>query len=185
VGPGLVSSDYLVQDRDTVEVFEYAAAPDTTTEPRFVLDGHLGRLNAHLRMLGYDCTYQNTCEDDVLLGIANADGRILLTRDRRLLMHKSLHSGHLVRNEQPNQQLHEVVRQYGLDRWIKPFRRCIRCNHLLEPVDKMAILDRLETLTKLYFDEFHICPACQQIYWKGSHFDKMRRIVASLERHES
>jgi uncharacterized protein with PIN domain len=47
-------------------------------------------------------------------------------------------------------------------------------------VAKEAILDRLEPLTKLYFDEFQICPACQQIYWKGSHYEKMQKLVQAL-----
>ena len=42
-------------------------------------------------------------------------------------------------------------------------------------------IDRLEPLTKLYFQEFHICPACGQIYWKGSHYEKMQGLISSIE----
>lgn len=179
-GRGPVDLGYLVANGDTVEVSGQAAG-SSSFEPRFVLDGHLGRLNAHLRMLGLDCLYQNDYDDTTLLEVALADGRILLTRDRRLLMHKSIMAGYLPRSLEPLDQLQEVVHRYGLRSWIRPFQRCIRCNHLLEPVEKEEILARLEPLTKLYYNEFRICPNCKQIYWKGSHFDRMRQLIARLE----
>jgi uncharacterized protein len=171
---------YLVEDGDTLDVYGNTPEAVTTDEPRFILDGHLGRLNAHLRMLGYDCLYENDYDDDQLLRLALAEGRILLTRDRRLLMHKALTLGYLVRSLEPLEQLPEVVSRYGLLRWTRPFQRCIRCNHPLELVKKSAVIDRLEPLTKMYFDEFRICPDCKQIYWKGSHFEKMERVIEGL-----
>ncbi len=166
-----IALDYLVQDGDCIEVG--AAQSVDEEEPRFILDNHLGRLTAHLRMLGLDCLYRNDFDDRELLRISLQEGRILLTRDRRLLMHRDLTRGYLLRNLDPEEQLREVVERYQLQRWIKPFHRCLCCNHPLEPIDKQAILHRLEPLTKLYFDEFHICPACDQVYWKGSHYERM------------
>jgi hypothetical protein len=43
-----------------------------------------------------------------------------------------------------------------------------------------VVIERLEPLTRLYFDDFRICPACKQIYWKGSHFDKMQKMVEKI-----
>ncbi len=176
-----VSDGYLVQDGDIVEVLGNAPDFNSAEEPRFVIDGHLGRLASHLRMLGLDCPYENDYEDRTLAAISVDEGRILLTRDRRLLMHKSITRGYLLRSLDPYQQLLEVLHRYSLRRWIRPFQRCIRCNHLLEPVDKAAIIERLEPLTKLYFYDFRICPACKQVYWKGSHFGRMQKLIASLE----
>lgn len=175
-----VSDGYLVQDGDHVEVLGNAPSFDSMEEPRFVIDGHLGRLASHLRMLGLDCVYQNDHDDSTLAAISVGEGRVLLTRDRRLLMRRSIMRGYLLRSLDPYEQLLEVLRRYGLRRWIRPFQRCIRCNQLLEPVNKEAIIDRLEPLTKLYFDDFRICPACKQIYWKGSHFQRMEKLIASL-----
>jgi len=73
-----------------------------------------------------------------------------------------------------------VIRRFDLTSRVTPFHRCLRCNHPLEPVAKEAVLDRLEPLTKLYFDEFQICPACGQIYWKGSHYEKMRHLIEEI-----
>jgi uncharacterized protein with PIN domain len=52
----------------------------------------------------------------------------------------------------------------------------------LEPVSKEAVLDRLEPLTRLYFDEFRMCPSCRQIYWKGSHYERMQRLIEAMIR---
>jgi hypothetical protein len=171
---------YVVRDGDHLEVHAAAATDSPQAEPRFVIDGHLGRLAAGLRMLGLDCLYQSQALDDELYQEALTESRYLLTRDRRLLMRKDLVLGYLVRSLDPKVQLDEVSRRFGLPRWAVPFRRCIRCNDLLQPVDKRAILERLEPLTRAYFNEFRLCPSCRQIYWKGSHFERMQTTIADV-----
>jgi uncharacterized protein with PIN domain len=165
----------ITQDGDQVEV--HPVPNGCPVEPRFLLDNHLGRLTAYLRMLGFDCLYRNDYDDEKLAETAQREDRILLSRDRRLLMRKAVTYGHCLRSLDSLQQLTEVIQRFALKSRIAPFHRCLRCNHLLEPVAKEAVLDRLEPLTKLYFDEFQICPACKQIYWKGSHYEKMRELI--------
>jgi uncharacterized protein with PIN domain len=168
----------ITQDGDQVNV---DPIPDGFPgEPRFVLDGHLGRLAAYLRMLGFDCLHENDYDDDQLAEIAAQEKRILLSRDRRLLMRKSVTDGYCLRSLDPQQQLTETVKRFDLARRTTPFHRCLRCNHVLEAVRKEDVIDRLEPLTKKYFDEFHICPACGQIYWKGSHYEQMEKIVEQI-----
>ena len=176
---GSIGLEYIVDDGDRIEV-RPVALTDLTEEPRFVLDGHLGRLASHLRMLGLDCLYDNAYEDDELVRISVEERRILLTRDRLLLMHKVIRQGYLLRSLNSTEQLYEVVQRYGLLKWVKPFQRCMNCNHLLEPVAKEMVLEKLEPLTRKYYDDFKICPACDQVYWKGSHYEKMLRVIESL-----
>jgi hypothetical protein len=165
----------ITQDEDQVELHPI---PDgCPVEPRFLLDNHLGRLVAYLRMLGFDCLYQNYFDDEEMAEIVEEEERILLSRDRRLLMRKAIVHGYCLRSLDSLEQLSEVIERFELRERIRPFHRCLRCNHPLEAVAKEAIIDRLEPLTKLYFDEFQICPACEQIYWKGSHFERMQRLV--------
>ena len=109
--------------------------------------------------------------------ISVEDGRILLTRDRMLLMHKVITRGYLLRSLDSKEQLYEVVHRFALQRWIKPFQRCMRCNHPLETVAKELVLEKLEPLTKKYYHEFKRCPACDQVYWKGSHYERMLALV--------
>jgi len=165
----------ITQDGDQVEL--HPIQNGFQGEPRFILDGHLGRLAAYLRMLGFDCLYQNNYADEELAETVQREGRILLSRDRRLFMRKAVTYGYCLRSLDSLEQLSEVIRRFDLAKRIVPFHRCLRCNHPLEPVAKEAVLDRLEPLTKLYFDEFQICPACKQIYWKGSHYEQMQGLI--------
>jgi uncharacterized protein len=110
-----IGQEYIVQDGDRLEVRPVAPVANLRTEPRFVLDGHLGRLASHLRMLGLDCLYNNAYEDEELVRISVEEGRILLTRDRLLLMHKVITQW--ISGAQPGlnaEQLYEVVQRYGL-----------------------------------------------------------------------
>jgi uncharacterized protein with PIN domain len=173
----------ITQDSDRVQM--YPIPDGCPVEPRFVLDGHLGRLAAYLRMLGFDCLYETDYDDEELAEVAPREGRILLSRDRRLLMRKAVTHGYCLRSLDPLEQLSELIRRFELAKRIVPFHRCLRCNHLLEPVAKEVVLDRLEPLTKLYFDEFQICPACKQIYWKGSHYERMQSLIEQLTKDQN
>jgi uncharacterized protein with PIN domain len=177
------SLDTITQDGAQVEV--HPIQNGCPIEPRFLLDNHLGRLAAYLRMLGFDCLYRNDYEDQGLAEILQQEERILLTRDRRLLMRKAVTHGYCPRSLDSLAQLTEVIQRFDLLKRITPFHRCLRCNHPLESVPREAVLDRLEPLTKLYFDEFHICPNCKQIYWKGSHYERMQEIVGKLSEGSS
>jgi uncharacterized protein with PIN domain len=168
----------ITEDGDHVEV--HPIPNGCPIEPRFVLDNHLGRLTAYLRMLGFDCLYHQDYGDEELAEIAQREERILLSRDRRLLMRKFVVYGYCLRSLASLEQLTEVIQRFDLAKRIVPFHRCLRCNQPLESVAKEAVLDRLEPLTKQYFDEFQICPACQQIYWKGSHYERMKRLIEQL-----
>jgi len=181
------SLDSLPHNGDRIEV--HPAAPSCPLEARFLLDSHLGRLAAYLRMLGFDslynnaygCVVSNHYHDDGIASILVEDPRILLTRDRRLLMRKVVQYGYCLRSLEPPQQLVEVVRRFDLAGKIAPLHRCLRCNHPLQPVSKETVLDRLEPLTKIHFDEFSLCPACNQVYWKGSHVERMERLIESIK----
>lgn len=153
--------------------------PPVPRPPRFVLDTHLGRLAAYLRMMGFDTVYRNNYKDPELAAIAHEDRRILLTRDRGLLKRKVVVYGFCIRHAGPRQQLVEVARRYNLAQDALPWTRCVRCNGLLQPVDKADIIDLLEPKTKLYYDEFQRCTSCGQIYWRGSHHDRMRNLIAA------
>jgi uncharacterized protein with PIN domain/sulfur carrier protein ThiS len=173
-----VEAGYRPKNGDQIEV--RPALAGCPMEPRFLLDNHLGRLAAYLRMLGFDCLYENDYQDDQIAAVLMADTRILLSRDRRLLMRKVVHYGYCVRSLEPLEQLEEVVRRFDLAGRVHPFRRCLRCNGPLEPVDKETVLDRLEPLTKRYYAEFVFCPTCDQVYWKGSHYERMESVISRL-----
>jgi uncharacterized protein with PIN domain len=180
---GLVA-DPVTRMREGDQVIVYPANYLLEGGPCFILDNHLGQLATYLRMLGFDSLYRNDYQDEELTQVASEERRVLLTRDRRLLMRKAIKHGYCLHSTDPRQQAGEVLRRFKLFRQVKPFQRCLRCNSPLKWVNKEEIIDRLEPLTKIYFDEFRICPACEQIYWKGSHYGHMLEMIEQMERTE-
>jgi hypothetical protein len=85
---------------------------------RFLLDVHVGRLAAYLRMAGFDALYSNQASDPELAAIVAREGRVLLTRDRYLLMRTAVDRGYWVRSTEPKQQLLEVVKRFDLARSV-------------------------------------------------------------------
>ncbi len=181
---------YLVHQGDRVSVYPVFESLDITPllkvrpeplrDPRFVLDGHLGRLAAYLRMLGFDVLYRNDYDDEELADISATAGRILLTRDRGLLKRSKVTHGFCLLTKDPRQQLLDVIRRFDLLNQMNPFTRCIACNGLLVNVDKSEIMDRLEPGTKKYFNDFSRCENCGKIYWKGSHHNRMDTLICWL-----
>jgi uncharacterized protein with PIN domain len=148
---------------------------------RFVADGHLGKLTRNLRLLGFDVAYDQQLQDPQLLEIMQREQRALLTRDRRLLMHAIVVDGYCPRSSEPMAQTAEVVRRFHLENEVKPFTRCLHCNAPLVQVDKSTVLDQLEPLTRLYYNEFRRCNGCGKIFWRGSHFAKLESFLAALK----
>jgi uncharacterized protein with PIN domain len=146
---------------------------------RFVLDVHLGRLAAYLRLAGFDTLYATDWPDAHLAALAERDGRILLTRDRELLKRRSVEWGYWVRETRPRRQLAEVVERFDLAPLAAPFSRCGRCNGLLEAVDRAAVLDELPLATRRRHRAFRRCRGCGRLYWRGSHVAALERLFAA------
>lgn len=155
--------------------------PNPVAEVSFVADVNVGRLAKLLRLLGFDTLYDPSWQDKELANLASKYNKILLTKDRELLMRKSINWGKLIRSISPWDQLAEVILFYGLSDQIKLFTKCTNCNQVLEPVSKEEVLDRLEPLTRLMYNQFTQCPACGKVFWRGSHHkhieEKLRRIA--------
>jgi uncharacterized protein len=60
------------------------------------------------------------------------------------------------------------------------FSRCLRCNAPLEQAEKRKIIGQLQPLAKIYYDQFCRCPGCGQVYWAGSHFEKLQRRIETI-----
>ncbi|HMN63088.1 MAG TPA: Mut7-C RNAse domain-containing protein [Anaerolinea sp.] len=176
---------YGLQDGDRIEAFPVRSAVISAGEdfpPAFLLDNHLGRLAAFLRILGFDALYRNDFQDEELASLAGEGGRTLLTRDRGLLMRKAVTRGYWVRNRQPDAQLVEVVLRFSLLPAVRPLWRCPACNTPLQPVAKVEVSAQLEPLTRRYYDEFHRCPGCGKIYWQGTHVARILQRIDDLRR---
>ncbi len=182
-----IDFNYILQHRDIVEASPLTPPvnpfiptilrPETLDRISFVVDVNVGKLALFLRMLGFDTVYDIGFRDGKLADIAASEKRILLTRDTSLLKRKIVIHGYLLREQNPMGQLIEVIHLYDLGSMIKPLSRCIPCNGRLVPVDKETVLERLEPLTRKYYESFHLCEQCNRIYWPGSHQEQIMLFV--------
>ena len=149
-------------------------------DPRFVADGHLGKLARHLRMAGFDTLWANHWDDDQIVNISLVQKRTILTRDKGMLRRGEVERGYFVRNTESEAQLGEVVRALQLESLLAPFTRCRECNAILEEVERDAVIDRVPEKVRSLYDRFRRCPGCERVYWEGTHFDRMKRFIERL-----
>lgn len=148
---------------------------------KFVADVHLGALAKKLRLLGFDTRFSQDASAEELLEAVAEKKRVLLSRNRKLLMRRIVDRGLFIRSDDPEEQAAEVVRRFDLSGSIEPFTRCMACNSGLAPVSKEEVLPRLEPLTKKYFFDFSRCIGCGRVYWKGSHFEKLEAFLEKIQ----
>lgn len=182
-----VNFSYPLQRGDYVSVYPAFHSIDLGATPRlreslpappaFVLDVHLGRLAGYLRLLGFDTMYRNDSADPELARVSAGQSRVLLTRDRGLLKRSEVVHGYWVRQTEPRKQLIEAIRRFDLAPHVDLFTRCLMCNTRLTPIAKQTVADRLPPRTAEHFQDFHLCPGCDRVYWKGSHYRRMLTLV--------
>ncbi len=147
-------------------------------EDSFLLDVHLGKLAANLRMLGFDVDYIRERDDAELAELSTRTGRALLTCDRGLLMRGIVSRGMLVRSRKALVQTAEVVHRFRLEGHFNLFSRCINCGAVLI---EAGVFDALPAAAAAAVplrvrgrvESYKICSGCGRPYWEGSHFAGM------------
>ncbi|HAQ20489.1 MAG TPA: twitching motility protein PilT [Prolixibacteraceae bacterium] len=179
--------DYLMQDGDRIsvypefELFDLSGISQLREKPlrntRFICDVHLGRLCKYLRMLGLDTLYSNRYTTKEMVNFSRQEKRILLSRSYQLIRHKEVTHAYWIRSAEPLEQLSDLIRKLDLSGLANPLTRCLNCNDRIVTVEKQEILHRLQAMTAKYYTEFFKCAACDQIYWKGSHYENMLEFI--------
>jgi uncharacterized protein with PIN domain len=151
--------------------------------PRFIVDTNVGKLAKWLRILGYDTLFINGLDDDELIRIAMNEGRILLTKDTRILRRRVVYNGELklvlIRDDDVKGQIRQVVQTLNLDH-SKPFSLCLECNEPLIPREKEGVQDLVPPYVFETQTQYMQCPSCQRIYWRGTHWQRMKRELEKL-----
>ncbi|MBI4297540.1 MAG: Mut7-C RNAse domain-containing protein [Chloroflexi bacterium] len=155
---------------------------------KFIADSNVGRLARWLRLLGYDTSFSKDLDDDGILRVALAEGRLVLTRDTHFLRRHLTTSGHvkvlLLRDDRVREQLRQAVQELGLDWRSGRFSRCLECNQPLEERDKEEVRSLVPPYVYKTQKEFARCPDCRRIYWQGTHWQRMQRELEALEMGE-
>ena len=140
---------------------------------KFIADCMLGKLARWLRILGYDTAYKTFAEDDHLLEQAEAENRILLTRDgplfERAPQNRCIHIDHDALEDQMAQLVHAL----GLTLDREPFTRCLSCNTPLGEISRDEAGGRVPPYVFQAQKRFFKCPADDQVFWRGTHVDRM------------
>ena len=140
----------------------------------------LGKLTRWLRILGHNVKYSNRLDDNQLLTIAKKERRILLTRDLELYQQataKGINAFYLEGADEA-ERLAQLAKRFGIKLEVDmTTSRCPKCNTRVKPIEKEKIADKVEKSTFTYYNEFWQCPKCEQIYWQGAHWTRIRKTL--------
>jgi hypothetical protein len=150
---------------------------------RFLCDAMLVQLGHWLRAAGYDTVIaERHTSDRALVTRAIVDGRILLTRDRKIReISDAQRHVVLLRRERIHDLVADITPQFGIDWLAKPFSRCLVCNMKLRPAPPLA-RSRLPPAVLESVPEINYCRQCDKLYWAGGH---VRRMLERLERWQA
>lgn len=147
---------------------------------KFVADGMLGKLTRWLRLLGHNVKYSNKLDDAQLITIAKKERRILLTRDLELYQQataKGINAFYLEGTTEA-ERLARLAQRFGIELDVDmTASRCPKCNTRVKPTPKENVADKVEESTFNYYNEFWKCPKCEQIYWQGAHWTRIRKTL--------
>jgi uncharacterized protein len=142
---------------------------------RFICDEMLVGLARLLRAAGHDALLPEPgTPDQALLDRATAEGRLLVTQDRRL----AAAGGELLCGRTPFDQAAELSRKRAVNWRLAPFTRCLIDNTPLAPATEEQMA-RMPASARAGEGPFRACPACERVFWPGSHTRRlMERLVA-------
>lgn len=152
---------------------------------KFVADTMMGELARWLRILGYDVLYSRYFTDDEILRLASTTNRVILTRDRRLhrkALRMGLKSVYIESVESTAHRLAEVSVKAGIEINADPSKsRCPECNGELLPADRSKVSGKVPPAAKRAYESFYVCSKCGKVYWEGSHWRNIRRVVGEAK----
>jgi uncharacterized protein with PIN domain len=138
----------------------------------------LARLARWLRTLGWDTSLDPLLTDPEFVARADAQGRTVLTRDRRLLRDLRPVRAIEIAHDDPLDQLRQVVTTLQLGPPAELFTRCTVCNaELSPPLDAAQRALLLPRDIQAIDGPARSCPDCQRVYWPGSHARRMRAAI--------
>jgi uncharacterized protein with PIN domain len=147
---------------------------------KFIADCMLGKLAKWLRILGFDTAFFSKIDDDDLLSLAKAEGRILLTRDTDLSEKSGEVQTFFVRSEVWRDQVLQVLDELDIWNAARPYSRCLECNTDLKPLPKERARNLVSAFVFEQSEAFALCPDCGRVFWKGSHFEDMNEKIIDI-----
>jgi uncharacterized protein with PIN domain len=143
---------------------------------KFIADRTLGKLARKLRILGFDAIYWGGGNLEEACKAAVAEGRVLLTRSRKIQGKPVDLQFLVIEANNPQEQIRETLSKLHLEPAAeKFFSRCLMCNQDLLPIAKEEAEGKVPDFIYRSYNSFHVCPRCHRIYWPGTHLQKMKK----------
>jgi uncharacterized protein len=157
--------------------------------PRFIADAMLGSLARKLRIFGFDTLYFGKGGDPDLEAQAKKERRVILTSDKRLFARSEGRRGLrtiLVDGTTDRARLRSVVRQASPPMTLRLGRgrpsRCAVCNGELDILGRRdAASKEIPAKVLARHRLFYACRSCSRLYWRGKHWERLRRLSYSLK----
>lgn len=150
---------------------------------RLLCDEMLHRMARFLRAAGYDTAVAARSQSDGdLLVLAQAQERVFVTRDRKLVLPSAM-AVRVVRLDSDglDDGALELRTRLGID-WLRaPFTRCLIDNASLRPADESELV-RVPATARALGGPVTACPACGRLYWPGSHVRRMHARLSHWRR---
>ncbi|MDX1250836.1 MAG: Mut7-C RNAse domain-containing protein [Gammaproteobacteria bacterium] len=141
---------------------------------KFLCDEMLKRLGRWLRAAGYDTVIEGDgVSDRDLIQRAVREGRLLITRDRKLMEFREAPGVViLLRSNAVQDCIQELTGRLGIDWTFQPFTRCLVCNTPLTEAAPEQWCD-VPHRSRVTINHLFYCPQCGKVYWEGSHVRRM------------
>ncbi|MCD6369396.1 MAG: hypothetical protein J7L38_06340 [Thermoproteales archaeon] len=158
---------------------------------RFIVDSMLGDVAKWLRILGYFALYRADYDDEEILRTAKQKKLWILTRDKQLVAKAKkmgLKATLLPQATSIVETLAFMSKNLGLKLEIDFEKtRCPKCNGILEKRFSVGVGHAVPENIKKNFPVVLVCKSCGAVYWPGSHYRMMLKILreASMLRRES
>jgi len=148
---------------------------------KFLADRMLGKLAKGLRILGYDTIYYRGEDIHQMIQLARQEGRVVLTRNSKLISKRPEDRIIRVMENNPFLQLKELIQKRHISLNEETFfSRCLLCNVLIEEIPREEAEEKVPDFIFYQHKAFFRCPQCRRIYWQGTHQDNMQKKVEEL-----
>ena len=148
---------------------------------KFLADRTTGKLARKLRALGFDVVYRGGGPVEEAAEVASTEGRMFLTRSRRLPEKGGDLRVTVIEADDPREQLREVLTKLKMEPSAGQFfSRCLMCNEILLSVSKEEVEGTVPDFIYRSYDSFHACPRCRRVFWPGTHLQRMKRELAGI-----
>jgi uncharacterized protein with PIN domain len=135
-------------------------------------------------MMGFDSLFFTGDDDSAMVKQALAGDRILLTRDTGIMKRRVVSTGRLrailFPSEEPERQMRQLLAEFDLIGQARPFTLCLECNQPLVEKSRDEVKDRVPPYVFATQTQYMECPACRRIYWRGTHWQAMKRKLQKL-----